>query len=181
MIGVPPLERAEARHLLDSISTTTPAGLRDRALIALMVYTFVRIGAALAMKVEDVYTERRRLWVRPPGGVDVRLAGCCRRIRRGTAFTTRSSKPKGARPRGRLRLRGAPAGICSGEVRNRFRRDRALRGGLQPNVQLRLRPSCPRISEKPRAPPGQAQVPQAKAESAPSKTSRRKSSVHREG
>jgi hypothetical protein len=26
-----------------------------------MVYTFVRIGASLA-KVEDVYTERRRLW-----------------------------------------------------------------------------------------------------------------------
>ena len=78
MIGFPPLEPAEARRLLDSISTTTPAGLRDRVLIGLMVYTFVRIGASLA-KVEDVYTERR-LWVRPPGGVDIRLAagGCCR-------------------------------------------------------------------------------------------------------
>jgi site-specific recombinase XerD len=54
----------EARALLDSIDTTTPSGLRDRALIALMVYSFARIGAALSMKVEDVFTQNRRLWVR---------------------------------------------------------------------------------------------------------------------
>jgi len=60
----PVLEPTEARALLDSIDATTPAGLRDRALIALMVYSFARIGAALAMKVEDVYTQNRRLWVR---------------------------------------------------------------------------------------------------------------------
>jgi site-specific recombinase XerD len=60
----PMLEPAEARKLLDSIDTGTPIGLRDRALIALMVYSFARVGAALAMRVEDVYTERRRLWVR---------------------------------------------------------------------------------------------------------------------
>jgi site-specific recombinase XerD len=41
-----------------------PAGLRDRALIALMVYSLARIGAALGMKVEDAYSERHRLWVR---------------------------------------------------------------------------------------------------------------------
>ena len=58
------LEPAEARGLLDAIDTATYAGLRDRALIGLMVYTFARIGAALAMKVQDVYSERRRLWVR---------------------------------------------------------------------------------------------------------------------
>ena len=60
----PVLEPAEARALLDSIDISTPAGLRDRALIALMVYSFARIGAALGMKVEDVYIEKRRLWVR---------------------------------------------------------------------------------------------------------------------
>ncbi len=43
---------------------STHAGLRDRALIGLMVYSFARIGAALAMKVEDVYVQNRRLWVR---------------------------------------------------------------------------------------------------------------------
>jgi integrase/recombinase XerC len=60
----PVLEPVEARALLDRIDPTTPVGLRDRALIGLMVYSFARIGAALAMKIEDVYSERRRLWVR---------------------------------------------------------------------------------------------------------------------
>ena len=60
----PVLEPAEARMLLDSIDTSTPGGLRDRALIALMVYSFARIGAALGMKVEDIFTQNRRLWVR---------------------------------------------------------------------------------------------------------------------
>jgi site-specific recombinase XerD len=60
----PVLEAAEARQLLDSIDVTTPVGLRDRALIALMVFSFARVGAALAMRVEDVYVQQRRLWVR---------------------------------------------------------------------------------------------------------------------
>lgn len=60
----PVLDPSEARQLLDSIDISTPAGLRDRALIGLMVFSFARIGAALAMKVEDVYTQHRRLWVR---------------------------------------------------------------------------------------------------------------------
>jgi site-specific recombinase XerD len=60
----PVLEAAEARQLLDSIDVSTPAGLRDRALIALMVFSFARVGAALAMRVEDVYVQNRRLWVR---------------------------------------------------------------------------------------------------------------------
>jgi len=60
----PVLEPAEARALIDSIDITTPVGLRDRALIGLMVYSFARIGAALGMKVEDVFTQNRRQWVR---------------------------------------------------------------------------------------------------------------------
>jgi len=58
------LDPQEARTLIDTIDTTTVIGLRDRALIGLMVYSFARIGAALAMKVEDVYVQNRRLWVR---------------------------------------------------------------------------------------------------------------------
>jgi site-specific recombinase XerD len=53
----PVLDPEEARTLLDSIDVTTAVGLRDRALIALMVYSFARVGAALAMKVEDVYVQ----------------------------------------------------------------------------------------------------------------------------
>jgi site-specific recombinase XerD len=60
----PVLDPAEAQALLDSIDIGTVAGLRDRALIGLMIYSFARIGAALGMVVEDVYTQNRRLWVR---------------------------------------------------------------------------------------------------------------------
>ncbi len=58
------LDTAEARRLLDAIDTTTVIGLRDRALIGLMVYSFARIGAAIGMRVEDVYPQNGRLWVR---------------------------------------------------------------------------------------------------------------------
>ncbi|BCZ85719.1 integrase (plasmid) [Paraburkholderia terrae] len=62
--ATPVLDPVEARQLLDRIDVTTPIGLRDRALIALMVFSFARVGAALAMRVEDVYVQQRRLWVR---------------------------------------------------------------------------------------------------------------------
>jgi site-specific recombinase XerD len=60
----PVLAPDEARALLDAIDVSTAVGLRDRALIGLMVYSFARIGAALSMRVEDVYVQNRRLWVR---------------------------------------------------------------------------------------------------------------------
>ncbi|HEY8070602.1 MAG TPA: tyrosine-type recombinase/integrase [Methylocystis sp.] len=60
----PVLDPAEARQLIDAIDTTTIIGLRDRALIGLMVYSFARIGAAIGMNVENVYSQNRRLWVR---------------------------------------------------------------------------------------------------------------------
>ena len=60
----PVLAADETRRLLNAIDVTTPIGLRDRALIGLMVYSFARIGAALAMRVEDVFVQNRRLWVR---------------------------------------------------------------------------------------------------------------------
>ena len=60
----PVLDPAEARQLLDSIDVNTPIGLRDRALIGLMVYSFARVGAAVGMKVEDAFVQNRRLWVR---------------------------------------------------------------------------------------------------------------------
>ena len=39
-------------------------GLRDRALIALLIYTFARVSAALHMNVEDYYPQGKRWWVR---------------------------------------------------------------------------------------------------------------------
>ena len=60
----PHLSGDEARQLLDVIDTSSAKGLRDRALIALMTYTFARIGAALKLKREDCYWQDGRLWVR---------------------------------------------------------------------------------------------------------------------
>ena len=48
----PALTAEEARDLLDSIATRSPVGLRDRALIALMIYTFARVGAVLKMRLQ---------------------------------------------------------------------------------------------------------------------------------
>jgi site-specific recombinase XerC len=58
------LDPSAARQLIDKIDTTTVIGLRDRALIGLMVYSFARIGAASAMRVEDVFLQNHRLRVR---------------------------------------------------------------------------------------------------------------------
>lgn len=55
----------EARTLVNAIVTSTIIDLRDRALIGLMVCTFVRVGAVIKMQVEDIYVQSRRTWVRP--------------------------------------------------------------------------------------------------------------------
>lgn len=60
----PVLTAEEARAMLDAIDLTSPIGLRDRALIGLMVYTFARVGAVIKMRREDVYVQGRRTWIR---------------------------------------------------------------------------------------------------------------------
>ena len=54
----------QARELLDSIDVSTLVGLRDRALIAVMTFAFARIGAVVAMRVEDYFPKGKRWWVR---------------------------------------------------------------------------------------------------------------------
>ena len=58
------LEADQARKLLDSIDTSTLVGLRDRAPISVMIFAFARIGAVVAMRVEDYYPKGKRWWVR---------------------------------------------------------------------------------------------------------------------
>ena len=53
----PVLEGDEWRRLIDAIPTERVRDLRDRALIATLTYSFARIGAALAMRVEDVRSQ----------------------------------------------------------------------------------------------------------------------------
>jgi len=60
----PVLHPDEMRALLETIGGKRPIDLRDRALIALMAYTFARVGAAIAMKAGDYFVQGRRGWVR---------------------------------------------------------------------------------------------------------------------
>jgi len=101
-----------------------------------MVYSFARIGVALGMKVEDVFTQNRRLWVRlhEKGGKDHAMpchhnldqalaayidgAGLARdpkgplfrTIGRGTRKLTRAALPQ-ANAHAMIRRRAAAAGI----------------------------------------------------------------------
>lgn len=60
----PVLDAKQARQLLDSIDTSHVVGLRDRALIGVMVYSFARVSAVVNMKVEDYYPNGKRWWLR---------------------------------------------------------------------------------------------------------------------
>jgi len=60
----PILTPNEARKLIRAIPIDTLVGLRDRALIGLMIYTFARVSAAVNMNVKDVYQKQETLWVR---------------------------------------------------------------------------------------------------------------------
>jgi len=60
----PVLRADEARQLIDAIDVRSVVGLRDRALIGVMVYSFARVSAAVGMNVEDYYPQGRRTWLR---------------------------------------------------------------------------------------------------------------------
>lgn len=60
----PVLSAEDARRLLDSIDTSHVVGLRDRALIGVMVYSFARVSAVVHMKVKDYYPNGKRYWLR---------------------------------------------------------------------------------------------------------------------
>lgn len=63
-IATPVLSAEDTRLLLDSIDTTTVVGLRDRAIIATMVFSFARVGAVSQLKVKDYYQNGKRWWFR---------------------------------------------------------------------------------------------------------------------
>jgi integrase/recombinase XerD len=58
------LDTEQTRTLLDAIDTRTMVGLRDRALIGVMVYSFARVSAVIGMRVEDYYPNGKRWWFR---------------------------------------------------------------------------------------------------------------------
>jgi site-specific recombinase XerD len=61
---IPVLTAEQARQLLDSIDVSILVGLRDRALIGVMTFALARVGAVVAMRVEDYYPQGKRWWVR---------------------------------------------------------------------------------------------------------------------
>jgi site-specific recombinase XerD len=63
--GVTPvLSSEEATSLLTGMDVSTVVGLRDRAIISVMTDTFDRVGAVVALTVEDYYSQKKRWWLR---------------------------------------------------------------------------------------------------------------------
>ena len=63
--GVTPvLSSEETTALLAGMDVSTVVGLRDRAIVAVMTYTFARVGAVVALTVEDYYPQKKRWWLR---------------------------------------------------------------------------------------------------------------------
>ena len=60
----PVLSAEESRGLLERIDLSTLAGLRDRALIGVLVFSFVRVSAAVSMRISDYYAQGRRSFFR---------------------------------------------------------------------------------------------------------------------
>jgi site-specific recombinase XerD len=60
----PAFVEREVQTLLNAVETSTHTGLRDRALLGTLAYTFARIGAVVNLKVEDYYPSGKRLLLR---------------------------------------------------------------------------------------------------------------------
>ena len=63
------------KRLLESIEVETISGLRDRALIGAMFYTFCRVGALVKVQIGDYYHHSRRsfLRLREKGGKEIEV------------------------------------------------------------------------------------------------------------
>ena len=62
--ATPVLSPAGARRLLEAIDPGTLAGLRDRALVSVMLYSFARVSAVIGMRRPDYFRQERRGWLR---------------------------------------------------------------------------------------------------------------------
>ena len=62
--ATPVLTPAETRSLLDGIDPGSLVGLRDRALLSVMVYSFARVSAVVGMRRRDYFLQGMRGWLR---------------------------------------------------------------------------------------------------------------------
>ena len=107
--ATPVLSPAEARKLLETIDTGALAGLRDRALLSVMLYSFARVSAVLGMRRQDYFGQGSRGLVEAP------------RDRVGSGTT---SRPTTGRPR--------PSTTTSRRPGSRSRRRRSSRAWTHP-------------------------------------------------
>jgi site-specific recombinase XerD len=59
----PALSVEQARQVLSSINTNTVVGLRDRAIIATLIYTAARAGAVAKLRLKDYYPDGHQYWL----------------------------------------------------------------------------------------------------------------------
>ena len=62
--ATPVLSPAEARRLLAAIDPGTLVGLRDRALVSVMLYSVARVSAVIGMRRQDYFRQERQGWLR---------------------------------------------------------------------------------------------------------------------
>ncbi len=86
--STPVLSPAEARKLLDTIETSALAGLRDRALLSVMLYSFARVSAVLGGRTTSGRGAR--------GG-----SGSTRRAGSGTTSRPTTGRPRPSTPTSR--------------------------------------------------------------------------------
>jgi site-specific recombinase XerC len=110
------LDADQARTLLDSIDVSTLIGLRDRALIALMTYSFARVSAGMAMDVEDYHPKGKRWWVRLHEKGGKRRVSRTHRLSKEVWCCTRD---EGRPSRSAVRCRPQTAASCGRQERNR--------------------------------------------------------------
>ena len=60
----PVLQPEEVRLLVDAIDISAVGGLRDRALLGVMIYSFARVSSVVNMDVDDYYPQGKRWWLR---------------------------------------------------------------------------------------------------------------------
>ena len=90
----PVLQPDEVRLLLDSIDTSSVGGLRDRALLGVMVYSFARVSAVVNMNVEDYYRQGKRWWLRRARRAA--RSTPCQCTTRGSSTSTTTWRPPGS-------------------------------------------------------------------------------------
>jgi site-specific recombinase XerC len=102
--STPVLSVEETLALIDLIKVDNIVGLRDRALIGVMVYSFARVGAVIGMRVKDYYLQGERCVVSrsPKPGA------------KGNAFTRRAASATTCRRTTRPPVLGGEWSVLSG-------------------------------------------------------------------